>query len=81
MRVYHIQNKNEEITGTNNTNTRLGLHSIMTDIYTTLTFKNHEEFEMYKNALDRQSVFFRVSLDNRNITRAANYDTACITLL
>ena len=37
----------------------------MADIYTTLTFKNHEEFEMYKNALDTQGV--RVGLDNRNI--------------
>ena len=30
----------------------------MTDIYTTLTFKNHEEFEMYKNA---------IGLNNRNM--------------
>jgi hypothetical protein len=30
----------------------------MADIYTTLTFKNHQEFEMYKNA---------ISLDNRNM--------------
>lgn len=30
----------------------------MADIYTTITFKNHQEFEMYKNA---------ISLDNRNM--------------
>ena len=38
---------------------------VMAGIYTTLTLKNHEEFEMYKNALDTQGV--RVCLDNRNM--------------
>ena len=46
------------------------LHSTMVDIYTTLTFKNHEEFEMYKNA---------IGLDNRNMAlRMKDYKLTAI---
>lgn len=42
----------------------------MANIYTTLTFKNPEEFEMYKNA---------ISLDNRNMAlRMKDYKLTAI---